>query len=108
MLVCRGWAVQVLPQVESPVFFPDVLVEKGGRRIYVEVELGSRKVQKWRNMQREQGFVALCAKTPTSRKSLIAECIQVGAVGMATDLLTLYQKARETEAGPLWAEEWSL
>jgi len=104
----RGWTVQVLPQVESPVFFPDVLVEMDGRRIYVEVELGSRKAQKWRNIQREQGFVALCAKTPTSRKSLIAECTQVGAAGMATDLLTLYQKARETEAGPLWAEEWSL
>jgi hypothetical protein len=103
----RGWTVQVLPQLESPVFYPDVLVEKDGRRIYVEVELGSRKAQKWRNMQREQSFVALCAKTPTSRKSLIAECTRVGAAGMATDLLTLYQKTRETEPGPLWAEEWS-
>lgn len=103
----RGWKTQVLPPVESPAFFPDLLVEKDGRRMYVEVELGSRKAQKWRNIQGEQGFVALCSKTPTTRKTLIAECRQVGAVGMATDLVTLYREAQETEVGPLWDEEWS-
>ncbi len=59
--------------MDSPVFFPDVLVEKDGRKIYVEVELGTRKEQKWRNMQAAQGFVALCARTPASHCSLVRE-----------------------------------
>ena len=92
--------------MESQVFFPDLFVEKDEQKIYVEVELGSRKLRKWRNMQQFQGFVALCAKTPTSRKSLINECREVKAAGMATDLETLYRDGNESKIGPLWVEEW--
>lgn len=102
----RGWKTQALPPLDSPVFFPDVLVEKDGRQMYVEVELGSRKLPKWRNMQAAQGFVALCAKTPDSRRSLIQECRRVNAAGLATDLASLFQSAREKDFGPLWIEEF--
>ena len=103
----RGWNIVILPDVDSQIFFPDVFVEDEFQQMYVEVELGSRKGRKWSNMQKEQGFVALCAKTPASRSSLIAECKNVKAVGFATDLVTLYQESKGSEAGPLWAEEWS-
>ncbi len=103
----RGWNAQVLPQVESMIFFPDVLVEKDGQRLYVEVELGSRKESKWRNMQFFQGSVALCARTPASRSTLITECRKVGAFGVATDLATLYNESKQEKIGPLWKEEWS-
>lgn len=102
----RKWKTQTLPQVDSPNFFPDLLVEKNEQKIYVEVELGIHKLRKWRNMQQFQGFVALCAKTPASRTSLIRECREVGAVGMATDLKTLYQGGKEATISPLWVEEW--
>ena len=103
----RGWKAQVLPQIGSPVFFPDLVVERDEQRIYVEVELGSRKHQKWCNMQEAQGFVALCARTPKSRQSLITECRQVGTIGLATDLTTLYRESKNSDIGPLWAEDWS-
>ena len=103
----RGWKTEVLPQVGNPVFFPDVLVEKDGQKLYVEVELGTRKASKWHNMQAFQGLVALCARTPESRKSLIAECRQEETRGLATDLTTLYRQSKNSDIGPLWAEEWS-
>ena len=72
----------------------------------MEVELGSRKQAKWRNLLRFQGFVALCARTPFSRRSLIQECRAVGAVGMATDLETLYRQGKDGDDAFLWVEEW--
>jgi hypothetical protein len=102
----RGWKVQVLPSVESLVLFPDALVEKNGQRIYVEVEIGSRKSQKWRNMQKALGHVALCAKTAATRRSLIAEGRAVGAHGLATDLETLYLDKEAGRLENLWSEEW--
>jgi hypothetical protein len=102
----RDWTVQVLPSVESPVLFPDALVEKNGQRIYVEVEIGSRKSQKWRNMQRVFGYVALCAKTSATRRSLIDEGRAVGAHGLATDLETLYLDKEAGRLENLWSEEW--
>jgi len=101
-----GWHTLVLPDVGDPLVFPDVLLEKDGRWIYVEVELGSRKQAKWRNLLRFQGFVALCARTPLSRRARIQECRAVGASGMATDLETLYHQGKDGDDPSLWAEEW--
>ncbi len=35
----RGWRVEVCPPVDHPLVEPDVLVEKDGERVYVEVEV---------------------------------------------------------------------
>ncbi len=58
-------------------------------------------------MQKEQGYVALCARTPIRRESMIEECIDLGVYGIATDLFTLY-KTRDTAGSPLWDQTWKL
>jgi len=101
----RGWQVQVVPDTGVINFFPDARVEKDGKAILVEVELGVRKEPKWTLMGARQGYVALCAKTPESRASRIQECRSVGVGGMATDLHTLIKSRSETDS-PLWVETW--
>jgi hypothetical protein len=101
----RGWDVTVLPETKTPFFFPDLLIEKNGERIYVEVELGSRKKEKWQLYKRTQGFAALCSKTSASRASLIRECDAEKLGGMATDLHYLV-KNRDPQS-PLWIDTWS-
>lgn len=102
----RGWKVQVLPKTGIPRFYPDALVEKGSERHYVEVELGNRKEKKWLLSQKAQGHVALCARTPARRASLIDECASLGVYGIATDILTLY-KNRDEPDHPLWDQIWN-
>ena len=100
----RGWRTQVCPEVQPPAD-PDVLIEKDGERIYVEVEAGSgsveRRMKKWRNQRNLQGFVALCAPSESTRRMLVREARSNTKRGMATDFLWL----REQENG-LWAETW--
>jgi hypothetical protein len=103
----RGWKVQALPQTGIPRFLPDVLVEKGGERHYVEVELGNRKDGKWLLAQKTQGYVALCARTPIRRESLVVECADLGVYGLATDLRTLYL-SRDVAGSPLWDQHWTV
>ena len=101
----RGWTVNVLPETNTPFFFPDLLIEKNGERMFVEVELGSRKKEKWRLYKRIQGFAALCSKTSQSRDSLVCECADEKLGGMATDLHYLV-KNRDPQS-PLWIDKWS-
>jgi len=101
----HGWKIQVLPQTGIANFYPDAVVEKGDERHYVEVELGTRKQGKWLLALRCQGYVALCARTPIRRASLINECIDVGVYGIANDLLTL---AKSDARSPLWTEKWTV
>jgi hypothetical protein len=103
----RGWQTYVVPNTKHTRFYPDLLIKKGNQRLYVEVELGSRKQEKWELHQRIQGFVALCAKTPASRDSLIRECQKLGIGGLATDLYTLVEQRHEPGSF-LWYEEWGL
>lgn len=35
----RCWRVEICPPVDNPLVEPDVLVEKDGKRVYVEVEV---------------------------------------------------------------------
>jgi hypothetical protein len=101
----RGWNVTLLPETNIPFFFPDLLIEKNGERMYVEVELGSRKKEKWQLYKRTQGFAALCAKTSASRDTLVCECNDEKLGGMATDLHYLV-KNRDPQS-PLWIDKWS-
>ncbi len=101
----RGWRAEVLPPVPGDTAAaPDVLVEKDGERIYVEVELGADKHRKWQNLADLQGFVALCAPTAKHRMALSAECRLAKLPGRATDLETLIRD-REGQ-GDLWVEAW--
>ncbi|MFN7035941.1 MAG: hypothetical protein ACK4SN_06195 [Bellilinea sp.] len=108
----RGWRVEVCPPVDSPLVEPDVLVEKDGERIYVEVETlrhpRKRKdgadntwVRKWINQYRFQRRVAVCTLTP-KRMQGILRYLQPRFAGVATELTTL---ARQPESD-LWLERW--
>jgi hypothetical protein len=99
----RGWSCTVLPPVQDGQAAPDVLVEKGAERAYVEVEFGEDRTGKWRAIKELQGFVSLCAPTERKREKLVGECKLDGLKGMATDLESLIQ---DTGQGPLWLEQW--
>lgn len=102
----RGWQVTTLPETNTPYFYPDLLLEKDDRKMYVEVELGSRKKEKWNLYKKMQGYAAICGKTIISRGSLIHECEQVQLGGFATDLEYLAEHRSDPES-PLWREEWN-
>jgi hypothetical protein len=110
----RGWQVEVCPQVDHPLVEPDVLVEKDGERVYVEVEVlrhpKRRKegagadntwVRKWRNQWQFQKRVAVCTLTP-KRMQGIVRYLKPRYPGMATELTTL---ARHPESD-LWLARW--
>ena len=104
----RGWQAGVMPEVEGAAA-PDVFVEKGDRRYYVEVETGDgEKGGKWRNQKDLQGYAALCALLPDERAQLVSDCKNMKMPGVATDLFTLV-KLRLPAIGPetpLWLEQW--
>lgn len=108
----RGWRVEVCPAVNHPLFQPDVLVEKDGERIYVEVEVlrNPRKrkdgadntwVRKWLNQYEFQRRVAVCTLTP-KRMQGILRYLRPRFPGVATELTTL---AKHPESD-LWLERW--
>jgi len=108
----RGWRVEVCPEVDHLLVEPDVLVEKDGERVYVEVEVlrNPRKrrdgadntwVRKWRNQWQFQRRVAVCTLTPRRMQGIV-RYLKPRYPGMATDLATL---ARQPESD-LWVERW--
>ena len=108
----RGWKVQVCPKVDKPLVEPDVLVEKDGERVYVEVEVlrHPRKrrdgadntwVRKWYNQYHFQGRVAVCTLTP-KRMQGIVRYLKPRWRGMATELTTL----AKNPYSDLWLERW--
>lgn len=86
----RGWQAGVMPMIHAKRFVPDVILVRGDDRIFVEVELGYDNQAKWKNMAAYQGFVALCARTPAHRETLIMECDIVDVPIQVTDLTTLF------------------
>ena len=106
----RGWSVAVLPEKQHNATPPDVLIQKGGERWFVEVELSQKEnAAKWRhNAEDNGGKVALVAATPNRRHVLVADCKRLGLPGVATDLQTLIEtRLSEIEADtPLWTEVW--
>lgn len=101
----RGWTVEVCPTVDGPAE-PDILIQKGGESIYVEVEgesgTGERRMRKWRNMVALQGFVALAAPDEGTLRRLLQEAKAASKRGMATDIQTLLND----DADELWVETW--
>ena len=103
----HDYRVTILPTVDDLRFMPDVLLERDGERLYVEVELGHTKLRKWKNQYRFQRFVAFCALTPESRRGLKSECRRWKLPGQATDLATLAKQSKQPPLGPLWIDHWS-
>ncbi len=104
----RGWQTQVLPEVGSG-WQPDLMVERGDQRYYVEVELSEKEnPSKWRSQAALQGNVAICALVKDKRAQLVSDCKQMKVPGVATDLKTLVAVRTKDIAPetPLWDEEW--
>jgi hypothetical protein len=101
----RGWKTTMLPVTEHSNLFPDLMIEKQGKRHYVEVELGDRKYAKWNNYKKYLGQAALCAVSERSRNTLIRECRSAGLDGVATDLL--YLARTHDPQSPLWLQTWN-
>ncbi|HFC08256.1 MAG TPA: hypothetical protein ENJ54_00135 [Chloroflexi bacterium] len=105
----RGWAVRVLPEHETATP-PDVLVERDGQRLFVEVELSKKEhVAKWRNnAAMNGGRVALVAATADRRRALVADVKRLKLPGVAADLQGYIEApvGEITPDVPLWFEEW--
>ncbi|KPL84199.1 hypothetical protein SE15_03290 [Thermanaerothrix daxensis] len=110
----RGWNAVVLPEVEGTNAAPDVLVERGEERWYVEVERGDGSRRKWKNLAGlNGGQVALCAADGMGRARLVRDCKAEGLSGVATDLEGLIFEdgaprdlVEITPSEPLWIERW--
>jgi len=101
----RGWKVEVCPDVDG-LAEPDVLIEKGDERIFVEVEAesgtGERRMKKWQNIVDLQGFVALAAPDEGTLKRLVQEARAASEHGMATDIQALLDAGTDE----LWTKIW--
>jgi len=97
----RGWNVEVLPEMGRIRAIPDALIEKDDERIFVEVELGNGKRQKWYNQRELQGYVAFCTNTPGRRRCLEKE-VGMRSRDRSTDLDALFRGGKTNPPGPLW------
>lgn len=103
----RGYTTQACPTPEGVPAAPDAVVVRCGLALHVEVQRhggdAHRKAQKWRNLERLQGFVAICAATPAWAIRLARQAQEGGvARGVATDLGTLAGRAPAS----LWTHRW--
>ncbi|WP_322793284.1 hypothetical protein [Bellilinea sp.] len=109
----RGWDAVILPEVDGAAK-PDLQVDRGGERWYVEVERGDGSRRKWKNLAGlNGGRVALCAANVEGREKLVRDCKAERLSGVATDLKTLSFVGDElrkmtdiTPQEPLWLERW--
>jgi len=105
----RGYKTTVIPVVEglSGRMLPDILVDDGRERVYVEVERSRvMKTEKWENLDRLQGFTAFCVQSYSRRQRLSKRLGELGFTGVAADLETLSQRRAGGDPGPLWLEDW--
>lgn len=100
----RSWDVKLVPSVKHHKE-PDALIVKGDEKIYVEVERGHAKWEKWRGQEDLQGFAAICATSPAHRKKLMRKCQEIDVPGYATDLENLIRRAKRKNFH-LWMDEW--
>ena len=106
----RGWATQLMPNIEGKTA-PDLVIQRGDQRLYVEVERGQKeKKTKWTGIaELNGGAVALCAMTPKYRRRLVGDCkLAKIKKGFATDLKTIVTVKYDTIGAkmPLWDEKW--
>ncbi len=85
----RGWSAGVMPDFQEGRFVPDAVVEKKGKKIYVEVELHYGKNAKWRNMHSALGYMAFCGRSPQHKETLLKEYREVGGTVYSTNLTDL-------------------
>jgi len=104
----RGYTTEACPAGDpgNPAA-PDAAVARFELPIKAEVQRHGgesyRKAQKWRNQERLQGFVAICAVTPAWAICLARQAQDQGvARGAATDLGTLAGRA----PAALWTYRW--
>ncbi len=103
----RGCRAGVVPEIETVgQFAPDAIVKECDQQVLVEVELGYEKINKWKNMNKVQGFVAFCTNSVTHRNTIKRECQSLGIPGRATDLRTLFLTSKDESPCPLWLDEW--
>lgn len=106
----RGWATIVLPDVPHSKARPDVMVLRGEKKYFVEVELSRKEdSSKWAlNAELNGGTVVLCAANLKSRGILKDFCQSSRLPGIAADLESLIRGPfRNIHASlPLWLEEW--
>lgn len=98
----NGWRAEPVPDTTGNAK-PDALLEKDGERVYVEVELGEDKPQKWKNAAELQGFVAVLAHDGKRRLNLENEIRALGLSGRATDIASLIMTTPEA---PLFVSRW--
>lgn len=105
-----GYKTVLLPEVNGPAR-PDLSVEKDGKRLMVEVELGTKEhVAKWRNLASlNDGQVAICAATAQSRERLMGDCTLAKIPGVATDLerFKAVKYGEDDHGALLWTYRWS-
>lgn len=104
----RGYTAIVAPNMETRSIFPDVYIERGvSEGMYVEVERGRNKLEKWQNYSCLQGFVAVCLLTAMGRRNIIdREILPCNISGLATDLQTLRYAGKCEGNKELWIERW--
>jgi hypothetical protein len=110
----RGYTTTMLPDLpQAGKARPDILIEKDGERLAVEVEMSTKdNITKWRNLAGiNGGLVALCAGTAARRNRLAGDCRLAKIPGMATDIEFFrspgYGKPGHDHTSPLWAEQWT-
>lgn len=105
----RGWSTQVCPDVEDAFAEPDLLLQRGNERIYVEVQRrgGSRynRMAKWSNLARIQGFVAVCVMTP---EALYYTQRELSSQHHRRMLLTDLHTLRYAESAGLWSHRYGM
>jgi hypothetical protein len=103
----RGYRVEVLPVVERKYIAPDLSIETLNTHVYVEVENGKAKIEKWINLEKLQGFVAICTDTEEKRRHISEYTNKpLDLHGLATDLETLVKCPSYTPITCLWMDSW--
>lgn len=100
----RGWIVTVVPEVEGPAE-PDVLIERGDERWYVEVERSRNDppLSKWANLAAlNGGEVAFCAVDGETARRLRGQCVGAGLHGKGTDIAWLIVGTSDPEVEPIY------
>ncbi len=107
----RGWKADVLPEIQpdGDPWQPDVLLQHGSERCYVEVEMSDKEnAAKWKQQARLQPYTAFCTATNQQRAALVSDCKRLKLPGMGTSLETLVgERVQDIHVeSPLWAETW--
>jgi len=107
----RGWRADILPDIEADddPWQPDILLQHGSDRRYVEVEMSDKEnAAKWKQQARLQQHAAFCTATNQQRAALVSDCKRLKLPGMGTSLEALVgERVQDLRVEtPLWVETW--